>query len=60
MTKMITNPVALLDIIPIDLLFSFTSLKYDKHYFNTLKICSKSIYNKFKEDSLEICESFLA
>ena len=45
--------IALFDYIPIDLLFLCTSLKFDKHYYNILKICSKEIYEKFKNDSWE-------
>ena len=57
--KIINNEkkVALLDYIPTDLLFSFTSLKFDKKHFNMLKLCSKQIYEKFKNDSWEKWET---
>lgn len=48
---------SLMDYIPNDLIFSLISLKFSRRDYNLFKITSKTIYNKFKNDSWEEWES---
>jgi len=47
-----TKP-SLLEYIPTDLIFSFTSLKFDRKHFIMLNTCCKKLLNNFKHDNWE-------
>ena len=47
---------SIIDCLPLDLVFNFTSLQFDRRHFIMFNTCCKTLLSKYKMDSREIWE----